>query len=332
VAGTGPEPAPQLLGALLAGRYRVTARLELGAEDELVEVLDTASGEPKCAVLLLEQVRLVPGLEARFVAAARAARALDPGSVVAVLEAGVHEGTPFAVSAERRGVPLGLLARGRPLAPQRAGQLVRQVADALARAHELGVVHGNLSPSSVLVERAGAGVLSERVRLADFGWGAALLPRPLAAGALRLGQPEYVAPERAAGRPSSTATDVYALGALLYELLTGRPPLEGATYEGTLTQQLYRGVRPPSELETGHDFRGLDAVALACLAKHPARRPRSAAAVLGALDECIGRRRRPSSRRGRAEPLPGVPRPSEPAGAVSRWYRSARRWLSRARG
>jgi serine/threonine-protein kinase len=164
--------------------------------------------------------------------------------------------------------------------PRRAAQLLRDLARAVQHAHERGIVHRDLKPSNVLLTEAGV------AKIADFGL-AKLLDAEQGqtrTGAV-LGSPSYMAPEQAAGklRAIGPATDIYALGAILYELLTGRPPFLGASFLETLDQVRTHDPAPPQALQPRVSD-DLAAVCLKCLEKSPAERYPSAAALAHDLE------------------------------------------------
>ncbi|MBX9579160.1 MAG: serine/threonine protein kinase, partial [Gemmataceae bacterium] len=241
---------------------------------------------------------------ARFLAEAEAVAAVRHPGVVEVYEYGTHDGQPFFALEYCEGGSLAAKLGGKPLPAREAAALVERVARAVQAAHARGVVHRDLKPANVLLAADGAPKVSDfgLAKRADAGDG-------LTATGEVLGTPSYMAPEQAAGdKGVGPAADVWALGAVLYECLTGRPPFVGATTVDTLrlvldadpvaVRRLAPGV--PADLET---------VCLRCLEKAPARRPASA----GELADELGRF------------LHGEPVRSRPVGPVERGWRWARR-------
>ena len=161
---------------------------------------------------------------------------------------------------------------GTPWPPREAARLVETLAGAMAEAHRLGVVHRDLKPANILLTPDGT------PKVADFGLAKLL---NVESGLTRtdsvLGSPSYMAPEQAEGKTKQVgpAADVYALGAILYELLTGRPPFRGATVLETLEQVKTAEPVPPSRLVPGLP-RDVETIALKCLQKDPDRRYASA--------------------------------------------------------
>jgi len=220
---------------------------------------------------------------ARFRTEAEAvARLHDPG-IVQIYEVGEQAGCPYLALEFVGGGSLAQRLDGGPVPPRRAAQLLLDLARAVQHAHEQGIVHRDLKPANILLTEAGA------AKIADFGL-AKLLDAEQGhthTGAV-LGSPSYMAPEQAAGRVRAIgpATDVYALGAILYELLTGRPPFLGASTLETLEQVRTHDPAPPQALQPTVPA-DLAAVCLKCLEKSPAERYPSAAALADDLDRFL---------------------------------------------
>src|SRR5262249_21454094 len=159
--------------------------------------------------------------------------------------------------------------------PREAAHLVKTLAGAMQAAHERGIIHRDLKPGNVLLTLAG------RPKVCDFGLAKKLdAPAGWTASGAILGTPSYMAPEQAAGKTAETgpAADIYALGAILYECLTGRPPFRAATPLDTVLQVLSQQPLPPRFFRRKLP-RDLEIVCLKCLEKEPAKRYSSAAAL-----------------------------------------------------
>jgi hypothetical protein len=218
---------------------------------------------------------------ARFRGEAEAIARMRHPNIVQIYEVGEHNGLPFFSLEYCSG---GGLDRRLPgsLAPRQAAELVKTLATAVHAAHQAGIVHRDLKPANVLVADG-------TPKITDFG-----LAKKLEGGdALTqsgavMGTPSYMAPEQAGGQSSrvTTLVDVYALGAILYECLTGRPPFRAASAIDTILQVLGREPEPPSALRPGVD-RDLELICLKCLAKEPAQRYASADALAADLERWL---------------------------------------------
>ncbi len=242
----------------------------------------------------------------RFAREARAAAALDHPNIVPVYDCGWHEGRPFFTMALIDGPSLQRwVEENGPPAPAEAAQLLRAVADAVAYAHEQGIVHRDIKPSNVLLDRQG------RPRVADFGLARRLQEgEGLTSPGQVLGTPNYMAPEQAMGEAGAVApaVDVWALGGVLYFLLTGKPPFSGPTAVSVLRRVVDEAPTPPHHLNAAAPP-ALQAICLKCLEKDPARRYLTAAALAAALAEW--------------EAGPGAAPAKAPAKAGRRWLRLA---------
>jgi hypothetical protein len=217
---------------------------------------------------------------ARFRTEAEAVARLGHPGIVQIYEVGEQAGCPYLALEFVSGGSLAQQLDGTPMPPRRAAQLLSDLARAVQHAHEQGIVHRDLKPANVLLTEAGV------AKIADFGL-AKLLDAEQGhthTGAV-LGSPSYMAPEQAAGqvRAIGPATDVYALGAILYELLTGRPPFLGGSFLETLDQVRTHDPAPPQALQPRVPD-DLASICLKCLEKDPAQRYPSAAALARDLD------------------------------------------------
>ncbi|HEX2196679.1 MAG TPA: protein kinase, partial [Actinomycetota bacterium] len=213
-----------LVGETLSDRYRLVARVAGGGMGEVYRGHDVLLDRPVAVKILQPSLAADPDLVDRFKDEARAAARLTHPNIVAVHDWGAADDhTYYMVMEFVAGTDLRdlLVSRG-CLAPAQAAEIMACVCDALAAAHAAGVVHRDVKPENVLIARNG------RVKVADFGIAAvADADRTMPGGGIP-GTLRYLSPEQAAGREASPASDVWAAGAVLSELLTGRPPQQGS--------------------------------------------------------------------------------------------------------
>jgi predicted Ser/Thr protein kinase/tetratricopeptide (TPR) repeat protein len=270
-AAPPPPPAPTF--ATVPGYQLVK---ELGRGGMGVVYLATQDGLNRQVALkmVLAGAHASEKEKARFLVEAEAVAAVRHPGVVQVFDFGTHDGRPYFALEYLSGGCLGSRLDGTPMPPRTAARLVQQIATAVQAAHDAGVVHRDLKPANILFDADG------KPKVTDFG----LAKRVGSESGLTqtgavMGTPSYMAPEQAEGKKEvGPAADVYAVGAILYECLTGRPPFRAATPLDTLLQVMSAEPVPPRQLnpQTPAD---LETVALKCLSKDPRRRYPSAAAV-----------------------------------------------------
>jgi serine/threonine-protein kinase len=257
-------------GELVNGRFRIRREVGQGAMGVVFEAMDEKLGEKraiKCAK---------PGFGARLPLEARNALRVAHPNVCRLFEVHTAE-TPvgpvdfLSMEYVEESTLVSCLAENAPVGLGRALRLGCQLAGGLAQAHRRNILHRDLKPGNVMIAANG-----ERAVITDFGL--AQEPAPAASGDLR-GAPDYIPPERWLGRPAVAASDVYSLGVILYELLTGRPPFPRGV---PIETRLHGKPPPPSQVWRGVPH-ALDALVLRCLDPDPAKRFPSGAAVADLL-------------------------------------------------
>jgi WD40 repeat protein len=213
----------------------------------------------------------------RFLVEAETVARLRHPNIVQLYHIDDYDGRPFLEMEFVEGGSLASRLRGVPWAPREAARLVEDVTHAIAEAHRLDIVHRDLKPGNILLGADGT------PKVSDFGIAKSLeleAQHRLTETEAILGSPSYMAPEQAAGHSNEVGipADIYALGAILYELLTGRPPFKAATVLETLEQVKTAPVVPPSRLQPGLP-RDVETICLKCLRKEPARRYSTAMAL-----------------------------------------------------
>jgi serine/threonine-protein kinase len=243
---------------------------------------------------------------ARFRAEAEAIARLQHPNIVQVFEVGEHDGMPFFALEYCAGGSLEERLRGTTLLPAQAAAVVAGLARAMQAAHQQHVVHRDLKPANVLLAGGNGAAPLDRLtpKVSDFGLARKLDDPGLTQSGVIVGTPSYMAPEQARGRSKEVgpAADVYALGAVLYECLTGRPPFRAATPLDTLLQVIHSDPVPPRQLNPAVP-RDLETICLKCLHKEPHRRYAHTAALADDLGRYLDGRPVLARRAGRAERL-----------------------------
>jgi serine/threonine-protein kinase len=246
--------APAPIGVV--AHYNLLERLEPSGPGDLYRARDTAKGRTVALRLLPADFTTGADSRAALVAQARAMTVLSHPNVTTLFDAGEHEGRVYLAFEFLKGQSLRAEMAGRPLKVHRAVETAIQIADAIADAHANGFVHGGLSPESVALTQKGHAKIPAFELAAHGGFDNAN-----SHGEVRL--LDYLSPEEAAGQPADDRSDIYSVGAILYEMLTGkRPNPKGAAAPGAANRHV-----PPE----------LDAIVLRAVAPNPTSRPQSAA-------------------------------------------------------
>lgn len=259
--------------AMVAGRYRLVAPLAHGGTSSVWRATDVTN-DREVAIKVLRDDGVDPALRSRAEKEASILAGLSHTNLVEVLDSGDEDGRTFMVMALLDGAPLSAVIADRGKVPaDEAVNLVADVADGLGVAHRQGVIHRDVKPANIVCHQ-------DVPTLVDFGIARAIDATTLTRG-LVVGTASYLAPEQAQGHVLSPATDVYALACVLYELLTGRPPFEGATSVTVAMKHVQDMPVPPGDLT--HVPAAVDAVVLRALSKDPANRPGDGAAFANEL-------------------------------------------------
>ncbi|MDQ3680385.1 MAG: serine/threonine protein kinase, partial [Actinomycetota bacterium] len=297
-------PVPEVI----ADRYELGGLLGRGGMGEVRDGLDRRLGRPVAVKLLRRDLAAEPELRRRFEAEARAAAPLTHPNVVAVYDTGEQDDVPYIVMERLAGRTVADEMVEGPLEPARVERLAREVLAALDVAHRAGVVHRDIKPGNLLLTP------DSSVKVADFGIAKvaeALGPDVTMTGEV-VGTPAYLAPERLEGRPATASSDLYSLGVVLYEALSGTKPYSGDTPWG-LAQAVMAGQhRPLDEVAPGLPP-ALVAATERALATLPGDRFATAADMAASLHgDGSATRAIPHTSRPQTERMPTPP--AEPAG------------------
>src|ERR671923_471779 len=256
---------------MLGGRYRVENELGRGGMAKVYRGQDTVLGRTVAIKILAPQYAEDQGFVQRFRREAQAAARLNHPNLVGVYDTGSDDGVHYIVMEYIEGRTLGdYLSGGGRIMPQRAIDIADAVTSALAAAHAEGVIHRDIKPGNIMITPRGD------VKVTDFGIARVVAGADtVAQTAAVLGTASYLSPEQAQGQPVDIRSDIYSLGCVLFEMVTGRPPFPGDSPVAVASKHVLEQPTPPSQInrDVSPD---LDAVILRALAKNPANRYQSA--------------------------------------------------------
>jgi serine/threonine protein kinase len=284
-APSPPSAAPGSadVGRLVDGRYQLADVIGVGGMATVHRALDTKLGRPVAIKLLRREVIEDPDIAMRFRREALAATVLRHPNIVACLETGTDRGQPFLVMELIEGEDLAArLRRVGRLAPAEAARIGLDIARALSVAHVRGIVHRDVKPGNILLARDG------RAMVTDFGIVRLAADAEGAVPGTTLGSVHYFSPEQATGATTTPASDVYSLGLVLYESLTGRRAWSGETTASLAAARV--GSAAPSPRDVRPEIpAALDAIVRRALDPDPERRYPNGNAIAAALETLVGR-------------------------------------------
>lgn len=293
------------------GRFVVERELGRGGSGVVYLAYDPAMDRRVALKVPCADALLAPGARRRFLREARAAARLDHPNLVPMYEADEVGPICYIASAYCEGPTLGrwLADRLDPVEPRQAARLARTLALAVAHIHGRGLLHGDLKPGNILLDSPVQAGDDPVPRITDFGLARLIDAAPGTTATRPMGTPPYMAPEQIEknDQPVGPPADVYALGAILYELLTGGPPHDRGSAWQTMRAVMFEPPVPPRQVRRGIP-RDLESICLKCLEKHPSARYESAEALADDLGRYL------ESRSTRARPV-------GPARRMIRWCR-----------
>jgi serine/threonine-protein kinase len=279
VCGAAPLPAadaadPSTTRHTLLPGYELLGQAGIGGMGIVFRARQQATGRIVAVKMLRDDDQSIPDAPRRFQREIQCLASLDHPNVLKVFESGARDGVAYLIMEYLEGGNLVKRLNGSPMPPREAAQLLATLAGAVQYLHGRGLVHRNLKPQNVLFTADGT------PKLIDFGLARLGKDDAPAGEGVVVGTPSYMAPEQVAGRSTAIgpATDVYGLGAVLYECLTGKPPFEGASVMETLKRVGSWEPEPPHALNKQVD-REIEGVCLRCLCKEPRDRYASAQEV-----------------------------------------------------
>ncbi|HEU4921015.1 MAG TPA: protein kinase, partial [Candidatus Limnocylindrales bacterium] len=266
------------IGTVLGGRYRLVELLGQGGMATIFRSHDNQLGRDVAVKLLRPEYGRDPDFGARFRQEAQNAASLNHPNIVSVYDYGQDTAGPFIVMELVEGEDLSsIIRRSGALPPRQAARIVADTARALEAAHARGIVHRDVKPGNVMIGRDG------RVKVTDFGIARAVAEAQMTLPGTTLGSVHYFSPEQARGEQATASSDVFALGIVLYELLTGHRPWEGDTAAAVAMARLAGPVPDPSTRRAGIPPE-LTAITRRALAMEPDDRWASAGSFGGALE------------------------------------------------
>jgi non-specific serine/threonine protein kinase len=268
---------------MIAGRYQVIEELGHGGMGRVYKVQDTKISEKIALKLIRPEAGLDQTSLERFSNELKLARKIRHKNVCQMFDLGEEKGTHFITMEYVQGEDLKQLIRkvGR-LSPGQAIGIARQICDGLEEAHKLGVVHRDLKPQNIMIDDNG------NARIMDFGIARSLSGKSITAAGIMIGTPEYMSPEQVEGQEADQRSDIYSLGIILYEMVTGKVPFEGNTPLSIAMKHKLEAPRDPKEL-TSELSDNLSLLILKCLEKNREKRYQNAEELRRELENIEGR-------------------------------------------
>lgn len=306
------------IGKTLAGRYLVERPIGEGGMATVYRARHTLVDRPVAVKILSSRLMNDPSLRERFRREAKNAAALAHPNIIEIYDYGETDGAVFLVMELLHGAALQTFVDQGPMDPGRVASLGLQIVQGLARAHDFDVIHRDLKPENIFVVQSGHG--RETVKLLDFGIARSTHDTRLTNAGEIFGTPQYMAPERITSIDAGPAADLYAVGCILFEMLTGRLPFESQELTGFFIKHMQEPPPKPSELAPQCPRR-LEELILKLLEKKPENRPVDAHAVIKELQALAPK--------GGSVPAPPIPTPSRPIAAPTLPPTTLERWARR---
>ncbi|UCE42612.1 MAG: protein kinase [Candidatus Aminicenantes bacterium] len=275
-----PTPIRELRrGAVFAKRYEIIEELGRGGMGRLYRVLDTKISQEVALKILRPEISRDQQTIGRFSNELRLARQVAHKNVCRMYHLGEAEGTHFIIMEYIPGQDLqSMIKMTKQLSMETAVSIAKQICEGLAEAHRLGVIHRDLKPGNIMIDREG------NARILDFGIARSLESKGLTKSGLLIGTPEYMSPEQAQDTGVDQRSDIYSLGVILYEMVTGKVPFTGETPISITIKHIEEMPKSPKTLAPQiPDI--LNQLIMKCLAKNKEFRPKQVGEILSGLTE-----------------------------------------------
>ena len=266
-------------GSSFAGRYQIIEELGEGGMGKIYKALDTKINEKIAIKLIKPEIASDKKIIERFSNELKIARKIGHRNVGRMFHLGEEEGTHFITMEYVPGQDLkGLIRQSAPLSITRSISIAKQICEGLSEAHRLGVIHRDLKPSNIMIDKSG------NARIMDFGIARTLKTKGITGSGVMIGTPEYMSPEQVEGKEVDQRSDIYSLGVILYEMVTGRVPFEGDTPLSVAIKQKGEIPKNPKELNA-QISEDLSRVVLKCMEKDKKKRYRNTEGLLSELEK-----------------------------------------------
>jgi serine/threonine protein kinase/Flp pilus assembly protein TadD len=264
-------------GSIFASRYEIIEKLGKGGMGKVYRVFDKKIDEEVALKLLKPEIAADKKIIERFKNELKFARKISHRNVCRMYDLSEEEGTSYITMEYVPGEDLkGMVKMMGQLSPDKSISIAKQVCEGLAEAHRLGVVHRDLKPQNIMIDKEG------NARIMDFGIARSLEEKGITGAGVMIGTPEYMSPEQVEGEEADQRSDIYALGVILYEMLTGKVPFEGDTPLSVAMRQKSETPKDPRDLNPQVSV-DLARLILKCLEKDKEKRYQKAEKVLSEL-------------------------------------------------
>jgi serine/threonine-protein kinase len=275
----------QLQGKILLGKYRLNSLIARGGMGLVYLARNIGTGNRYAIKILREELIFNQSMRNRFLNESRASKRIIHPAVVKTIDIGeTSNGSFFIVMEYVDGIPLRKLIKQKKLSIQRTLLISSAIAEGLSAAHDKGIIHRDLKPENVLITR-GSNVDSV-AKVLDFGIARILDSPGITTTQHVLGTPHYMSPEQARGGPVDAKTDIYSLGVMMYEMISGELPFKNKTARSLLKSHISNYPRPIDDVNPHKSIsKPLAALIMACLDKSPTSRPATMKEILSRLAE-----------------------------------------------